>query len=70
MEIPWKNLSSEALEGVIGEFVTREGTDNGYTGSDMEDNIQRVRRMLESGDARLTFDQATGSCNITPKDKQ
>ena len=64
MEIPWKKLSTEALNGVIEEFVTRLGTDNGYTGAELADNIQRVRQQLASGEASITFDQSTGSCNI------
>ncbi len=64
MEIPWNELSAEALNGVIEEFVTRSGTDNGYMGAALEDNIQRVRRQLASGEARITFDRSTGTCNI------
>jgi len=64
LEIPWQELSAEALKGVIEEFVTRLGTDNGYTGAELVDNIQRVRQQLASGEARITFDPSTETCNI------
>ncbi len=28
--IPYEKLSTESLEGLIEEFVTRDGTDTGY----------------------------------------
>ena len=64
MEIPWKELSPEALNGVIEEFVTRLGTDNGYTGAELESDTQRVRQQLASGETRIPFDHVTGTCNI------
>ncbi len=68
MEIPWEKLPPDTLKGVIEEFVTRLGTDNGYIAGGLEDNIMQVRRMLDSGQARMTFDPATGSCNIVTRD--
>ena len=64
--IPHRDLSPEALSGVIQEFVTRDGTDSGYTRGSLEENMAMVRRQLDSGRAVIVFDNQTQSCNIVP----
>ena len=44
MIIPYEKLSPEALKGLIEEFVTREGTDSGYTEKSLEDNVEMVKK--------------------------
>ena len=66
MIIPYHKLSSEALEGVIVEFIGREGTDTGYTGMDLPDIVDQVKRQLRHGQAVITYDGKTKSCNIKP----
>lgn len=68
MIIPYEKLSSEALRGLIEEFVTREGTDSGYTRGSLEENIARVTRLLRNKEAVLVYDQMTQTCNIVPKE--
>ncbi|MGB1092948.1 MAG: YheU family protein [Oceanobacter sp.] len=64
MEIPWQHLSAEALDGVVGEFVSREGTDYGDEEYSFDDKKQAVIRQLQSGHARLLFDPVGNSCQI------
>jgi uncharacterized protein YheU (UPF0270 family) len=64
VKIPLSELSSEALEGVIEEFVMREGTDYGHRDYTLDEKRSRVLRALESGAAVITFDPQTGSCSI------
>lgn len=64
--IPWKELSPEALTGIIEEFVTRDGTDYGEVEVCLEDKIARVRRQLESKKAVIAFDTASETCTILP----
>lgn len=66
MEIPLDALSEVALAGVIESFVLREGTDYGHRDFSLERKCAAVRRQLERGDARLVFDERTGSPNIVP----
>lgn len=40
MIVPYEKLSPEALRGLIEEFVTRPGTDTGYTDGSLEDNTK------------------------------
>jgi len=61
------NLTEEALHGLIEEFVTREGTDTGYTDGSLEENIEMVKRQLKHGDVLIVYDGDTQTANIVPK---
>jgi uncharacterized protein len=67
MIIPYERLSQEALHGLINEFVTRPGTDTGYTETTLEQNIDMVKRQLKRGDAIIVYDETTQTANIVPK---
>jgi uncharacterized protein YheU (UPF0270 family) len=62
--IPHKQLSPEALSGLIEEFVTRDGTDSGYTRGSLAENVAMVRRQLDGGQAVIVYDNRTNTCNI------
>ena len=63
MLIPYDQLSHEALQGLIEDFVTRDGTDNGDD-TPFAVRIERVRRALEKGQAVIVFDPPTGQCQL------
>lgn len=67
MLIPVEQLSDAALQGLIEEFVTRDGTDYGDCEASLESKVAQVRRQLASGDAVILFSQSKGVCNIVPK---
>lgn len=62
--IPHNELSKEALNGVVQEFVTRDGTDYGKVEVPLETKISQVISQLNSGVAVIVFDQETQTCNI------
>lgn len=66
MLIPHDQLSQEALQGLIEDFVTRGGTDNGDD-TPFAVRIERVRRALEKGQAVIVFDPPTGQCQLCLK---
>jgi uncharacterized protein len=68
VEIPYDQLSPEALHGVIEEFVTRDGTDYGEIEVSFETKIAQVMVQLKSGKAVIVFDQETETCNIFRSD--
>ena len=68
IKIPYQKLSPEALRGLIEEFVTREGTDSGYTRSSLAHNMAQVREQLETGRAVILYDPATQTANIVPEE--
>ena len=69
MIIPYEKLSSEALNGLIEEFVTRPGTDTGYTENTLEQNVDMVKRQLKRGDARIVYDPETRTANIVSREQ-
>ena len=66
MLIPHDQLSAEALNGLIEDFVTRDGTDNGDDAA-FTTRIERVRRALDKGQAVIIFDPPTGQCQLCLK---
>jgi len=64
INIPHEALSSEALDGVIDDFVNREGTDYGHREFDLTQKREMVRRQLEDGRAVITYDAETRTTSI------
>jgi uncharacterized protein YheU (UPF0270 family) len=69
MIIPYEKLSLEALNGLIEEFVTRPGTDTGYTKNTLKQNVDMVKRHLKRADILVVYDECTQTANIIPKEK-
>ena len=67
MKIPHQQLSPEALQTLVEEFVTRDGTDYGDSEVSLEQKTTQVIRMLDKGDIAIVFDAATESCTIVNK---
>lgn len=64
--IPYRELSAEALRGVVEAFVLREGTDYGDRDVPHATKVAQVIRQLERGDAQIVFDPVTQSVAIVP----
>lgn len=64
MKIPWQSLSPEALNGLIEEFVTRDGTDYGEIEISLEARILEVQRQLQNEEAFIGYDEESGSCTV------
>lgn len=62
--IPYRELSPEALRGVIESFVLREGTDYGEREVSLAQKVADVKRQLERGEARIVFDPNTETVDI------
>jgi uncharacterized protein YheU (UPF0270 family) len=69
VEVPWEGLSADALEGLIEEFVTRDGTDYGTSERSLASKKAEIRRLLERGEVRIVFDPESGSANIIGRDE-
>jgi uncharacterized protein YheU (UPF0270 family) len=66
--VPFKELSPDALTGLLEAYVSREGTDYGHTPPPtLAEKTAQVRRQLEQGDAVIVFDPEVQSCNIIPR---
>ena len=62
--VPHRELSPDALRGVVESFVLREGTDYGQREYSLDDKVMHVLKQLERGEARIEFDPTTESVNI------
>ena len=56
VEIPYTELSEEALLGVIESFVLREGTDYGPAEFTLQQKVSHVLAQLKRKDAKIMFD--------------
>lgn len=68
MIVPHEKLNPEALKGLIEEFVTRPGTDTGYTKKTLEQNVDMVMKQLKLGDVVVVYDEDSQTANIVPRD--
>jgi uncharacterized protein len=67
--IPHRDLSTEALRGVVESFVLREGTDYGLQEVSLDDKVASVVRQLERGEVNIVFDPESGSIHILRTDR-
>jgi uncharacterized protein YheU (UPF0270 family) len=67
MIIPYQQISPEALQGLIEEFITREGTDYGEIEYSLAQKVKQVEQQLAHGDIAIVFDVATESVSILTK---
>jgi len=66
--IPLKELSPEALRGVVEAFVLREGTEYGVREFTLDEKVAHVMRQLERGEAHVVFDPESETVDITVKE--
>ncbi|MCG6538357.1 MAG: YheU family protein [Syntrophales bacterium LBB04] len=62
--IPVDKLSAEALDGVIKEFIFRDGTDYGEFEASVEKKFKQIKDKLENGLAVLIYDDEMETTNI------
>jgi uncharacterized protein YheU (UPF0270 family) len=65
--VPHRELSEAALQGLLEEFVSRDGTDSGYTKLSLQQRVDQVHRQLDRGEAVVVYNPATQSANIIPR---
>lgn len=62
-----RDLSPDALRGLVEEFVTREGTDYGFREKELEEKVEDVERQLRTGEARIIYDLVEERANIVSR---
>ncbi|MES2856976.1 MAG: YheU family protein [Bdellovibrionota bacterium] len=60
-------LSPDALDGIIDNFIMRDGTDYGTQEVSYETKVKNVRRQLERGDVKIIFDPTSESVTLVTK---
>ena len=64
MIIPYEQLSSDALQGLIEEFITREGTDYGTEEVSLSTKTEQIKNQLKRREVVVVFDLASESVSI------
>ena len=67
--VPWKDIPADTLDNLIGEFVTRDGTDYGEAEIATATKVEQVRRQLREGAASVVFDEATETVSILTREQ-
>jgi len=57
-------LSQEALEGIVDDYIVREGTDYGHRDIPLVEKRRQVLAEIEAGRARIVFDPETRSTTV------
>ena len=63
MLIPHTLLDPETFQHMLEDFVTRDGTDNGYDAS-LEQRVERLRRLIERGEVLIVFHPESGDTSL------
>jgi len=66
--IPYDKVSPEALQGLIEEFATRDGTDYGAREVSLRSKVAQVRRQLEAGKSVILYNTEDSSTAIVMKE--
>ncbi len=69
MIIPHRELSPEALQGIIEDFVTRDGTDYGEVEATLKEKVDQVKRQLDKGNYFLLYDTELQTIGLVAKDQ-
>ena len=66
MLIPAKLLDPDTLQRLLEDFVTRDGTDNGYDAS-LDQRVGRLRRQIDRDEVVIVFHPDTGDTSLAHK---
>ncbi len=62
--VPYDKLSPKALQGLIAEFVTRDGTDYGEREASLRSKVAQVRRQLEARKSVILYNTEDSSTAV------
>jgi len=64
LKIPFSSLNEDTLEGIIKDFVLREGTDYGDREYSLAEKIEQVKTLLLNGEVEIVFDPVSETCSV------
>lgn len=62
--VPYESLSQDALNGILDDFILREGTDYGDVEYSLEEKRAQVKELLEKGKAGIFFEAESETCTL------
>jgi uncharacterized protein YheU (UPF0270 family) len=69
VEVPYTQLSNEALRGLAEAFVLREGTDYGAAEASFATKVDQLLVQLRQGKAKILFDPEEETCVLVPANR-
>lgn len=69
IRVPYDRLSADALEGIIEDFVSREGTDYGVEEYSFDDKKSQVMAQIRKGKVVVLFDPFAETCHLVLADQ-
>ncbi|WP_197085480.1 YheU family protein [Cellvibrio sp. pealriver] len=67
MIVPYDQISEDALQGLIEEFITRDGTDYGFEEVPLSIKVEQVKLLLKRREVVVVFDPAYESVTLLPR---
>ncbi len=64
IEITPNQLSPDALNGIIENFILREGTDYGVVEVEFEKKKSQIQKQIDRGDVKIVFDQTSETVSL------
>lgn len=64
IEISPSQLSTSALNGIIENFILREGTDYGLVEVEFDKKKNQIQKQIDRGDVKIVFDQSTQTVSL------
>jgi uncharacterized protein YheU (UPF0270 family) len=64
MIIPYERLSPDALQGLLEEYATRDGTDYGEVEVALPERVAQAMGQLRRGDIVIVFDALSESVSL------
>lgn len=68
MIVPWQQLSADALNGIIEEFIMREGTDYGELEVSLQTKKDQLVQQLQQNKIVLVYSELHETVNLMPAD--
>lgn len=69
LRVPYDRLSPDALNGIVEEFVSREGTDYGDYNFSFDDKKEQVYQQIRCGQVVILFDPVGETCQLAMADQ-
>lgn len=69
MIIPYYELSEEALQALLEDFVTRDGTDYGLVEMSMQEKADHLLALLKKGELLISYNDELQSCGLITKEE-
>ena len=64
IEVPMDALAADALQALLEEYASRDGTDYGEQERSLASKVEELRHLLLRGEARIVFDPESETANI------